>query len=277
MSSDDRPVSISNKKQLVGYLEWYLASGVDWVLEEYPVSRFTDVSVDKVSKDPVLSIVGGHALSSAAELSSGKDLGPIATSASVAGSANSLGELLEIMERFDGCALKHTAMNLVFGDGNPDSHLMLVGEAPGKDEDLRGLPFVGRSGKLLDKMLLSIGVTRASCYITNIVPWRPPGNRTPSSQEVAACLPFVVRHIELVKPKILLLLGGAATIALTGLKEGILKLRGNWMKLKIGELSVRAIATFHPAYLLRQPLQKRLAWQDLCAVREALSNNDFCM
>jgi DNA polymerase len=147
---------------------------------------------------------------------------------------------------------------------------MLVGEAPGRDEDIQGLPFVGRSGQLLDRMLAAIGLTRNDVYIANVVPWRPPGNRTPTPQETAACRPFVERQIELADPDFLILLGGAAAKELLDSPEGILKLRGRWREYDTGRRTIRAMATLHPAYLLRQPLQKRLAWRDFLALKAAL-------
>jgi DNA polymerase len=186
-------------------------------------------------------------------------------------SAASLEELRAILHRFEGCALRTTATQLVFADGNPQAHVMFVGEAPGRDEDLAGLPFVGRSGKLLDRMMASIGLDRKSAYIANIVPWRPPGNRTPTPQESAICLPFIRRQIELADPDVLVCLGGPSAQTLLNVKDGILKTRGRWFRYQTGSREIRALATLHPAYLLRQPLQKRLAWRDFLAVKKALA------
>src|SRR4029077_10412597 len=185
-------------------------------------------------------------------------------------SAKTLEELRAILDKFDGCALKATATQLVFADGNPAAKVMFVGEAPGRDEDIEGLPFVGRSGKLLDRMLAAIGLDRTSVYIANIVPWRPPGNRTPTPQESAICLPFILRQIELANPDILVCLGGPSAQTLLNVREGILKTRGRWFAYQTGTREIRAIATLHPAYLLRQPLQKRLAWRDFLAIKKAL-------
>ena len=179
-------------------------------------------------------------------------------------------ELRVILERFEGCALRNTATRLVFADGNPGARLMFVGEAPGRDEDIQGLPFVGRSGQLLDRMIAAIGLDRASVYIANIVPWRPPGNREPSAQESAICLPFIRRQIELADPDVLVCLPSAQT--LLGSRDGILKTRGRWFKFQTGSREIRATATLHPAYLLRQPLQKRLAWRDFLAIKKALAS-----
>jgi uracil-DNA glycosylase len=185
--------------------------------------------------------------------------------------AASLDELRAILHRFEGCALRMTATQLVFADGNPQARVMFVGEAPGREEDIQGLPFVGRSGQLLDRMMASIGIDRKSAYVANIVPWRPPGNRTPTPQETAICLPFIRRQIELADPHVLVCLGGPSAQTLLNLKEGILKARGRWFSYQTGTREIRALATLHPAYLLRQPLQKRLAWRDFLAIKKALT------
>ncbi len=180
----------------------------------------------------------------------------------------SIDGLREELKNFEGCPLKHTAMNLVFADGNPKASIMLVGEAPGEDEDRRGLPFVGPSGKLLDRMLSSIGLNRTNVYISNVLFWRPPGNRSPTDAELAACLPFAERHIALVQPKVLVLLGGVAVKTLLRTKDGITKTRGRWtvyappFEQKSAQ-TIKCLPMYHPAFLLRQPGAKRLAWQDL--------------
>ncbi|MDI4656741.1 uracil-DNA glycosylase [Xanthobacter autotrophicus] len=184
--------------------------------------------------------------------------------------AESLDALRAILDGFEGCALKRTATRLVFADGNPQAKVMFVGEAPGRDEDQQGLPFVGRSGRLLDLMMAAIGLDRTSAYIANVIPWRPPGNRTPTPQETAVCLPFIKRQIELADPDILVCLGGPSAQALLATTEGITRLRGRFMDYESGTRTIRAIATFHPAYLLRTPLGKRLAWRDMLAVEAAL-------
>jgi DNA polymerase len=188
-----------------------------------------------------------------------------------AASAKSLDELRAMLERFEGCGLRFTAKRLVFADGNPKARVMIVGEAPGRDEDIAGLPFVGRSGQLLDRMLAAIGLDRKSVYIANLVPWRPPGNRTPTPQESQICLPFLKRQIELADPDILLCLGGPAAAALLGMTDGIRKFRGCWRVYHTGKREIRAIASFHPSYLLRSPLEKRFAWKDFLSVRAALA------
>lgn len=195
------------------------------------------------------------------------------TAHALAASAKTLDELKAALAEFDECALKRTATNLVFADGNPEAEVVFVGEAPGAEEDRQGLPFVGKAGQLLDNMLAAIGLDRNSAYITNILFWRPPGNRQPTSGEIAACLPFVERHIELLSPKILVLLGGTAAKTLLARNEGIMRLRGRWFNYATPGLSrpLPAIPTFHPAYLLRSPGQKRAAWHDFLAIRDRLA------
>jgi len=171
--------------------------------------------------------------------------------------------LRQACSNFDGCGLKKTASNMVFSDGNPDADIMLIGEAPGADEDRQGKPFVGVSGQLLDRMMASIGLTRSNLYISNIILWRPPGNRTPTTEEIAAFLPIMKRHIQLIAPKVIVTLGGSSTKALLGTQDGILKCRGKWHEFDLGNGTIPLLATLHPAYLLRTPGQKALAWQDL--------------
>jgi uracil-DNA glycosylase len=184
-------------------------------------------------------------------------------------SAASLDELRAILDCFEGCALKSGASRLVFADGTPGSRLMLVGEAPGAEEDRQGLPFVGRSGQLLDRMLAAIGLDRTKVYIANIVPWRPPGNRTPTPVETQICLPFVQRQIELANPDILVTVGQPSTGALLSV-QGIMKNRGRWFAYQTGMREIRAMPMLHPAYLLRSPIGKRLAWRDLLTIKKAL-------
>jgi uracil-DNA glycosylase family 4 len=196
-----------------------------------------------------------------------------ATARELAAGARTLDELKDAIARFDGLSLKATATNLVFADGNPKARLMLIGEAPGGEEDRRGLPFVGASGQLLDRMLAAIGHDRTSCYITNIVNWRPPGNRKPSPAEMTLSLPFIERHIALVDPALIVLLGDTAAKTLTNRTEGITRLRGKWFAWTKpdGAGTIPMLPTFHPAFLLRSPGQKREAWADLLAVKRKLA------
>ncbi len=184
--------------------------------------------------------------------------------------ANTLDELEAALQNFDGCGLKSTATKLCFYRGAPRTDVMIIGEAPGRDEDLAGKPFVGRAGQLLDKMLGAIGLLEADVHITNIVYWRPPGNRTPTPQEALSCRPFLERQIELVSPKMLVAIGGSAAKEVLGAAEGIMRLRGKWREVAVGDRKIPAIATLHPAYLLRTPAAKQLAWMDLLQIRSKL-------
>ena len=184
--------------------------------------------------------------------------------------ARTLDDLQAALAGFDGCSLKATAKNLCFYRGAAQARLMLIGEAPGRDEDLQGKPFVGRAGQLLDKMLAAIGFGEKDAHITNIVYWRPPGNRTPTPQEAQVCRPFLERQVELVGPDMVVLLGGAAAKHILDIPEGIMRIRGRFREVMIGSRTVRAIATLHPAYLLRTPAAKRLAWRDLLAIKAGL-------
>ena len=197
------------------------------------------------------------------------------TAVHLAQAAKTVADLKAAVESFDGCGLKRFASRTVFADGNPKARVMFIGEAPGADEDRQGLPFVGVSGKLLDRMLASIGLARAdNAYISNVVFWRPPGNRAPSDEEIAACMPFVQRHVELVDPAVLVLVGGLSAKTMLAKPVGITRLRGRWHEYETPGLSrpVPTMAIFHPAYLLRSPEQKRFAWRDLIAIKQKLSN-----
>mgnify|MGYP001806329942 CR=1 FL=1 len=257
-------------------LRWHADMGVDFAIDEEPHDRLAEASVpastagrpSPADAAPRASRPAVAATPVAAPTATPSDAAQAARS--MARSAASLDELRDLLGRFDGCALKTTAKSLVFADGNPQGRVMLVGEAPGAEEDRSGLPFVGRSGQLLDRMLAAIGLDRTKVYIANVIPWRPPGNRTPTPQEAAVCQPFIERQVELADPDILVCLGGPAAQSLLGITEGILKSRGRWTSYDTGTRTIRAIATLHPAYLLRQPLQKRLAWRDFKAIRAAL-------
>lgn len=257
-------------------LAFYLDAGVDALIGEEPVDRFAAVEAPPAPKaERVAPSTAREAapVASAPVRAAPQAPDEAAMAARVAAkNATTLDELRAILEGFDGCALKATATRTVFADGNPEARVMLVGEAPGRDEDIEGLPFVGRSGKLLDQMLKAIGLDRTSVYIANIVPWRPPGNRTPTPQESAICLPFILRQIELADPDILVCLGGPSAQTLLNIKDGITKTRGRWFTFDTGKREIKAIATFHPAFLLRSPLQKRFAWRDLLAIRKALDS-----
>jgi DNA polymerase len=255
-------------------LRFYLEAGVDAVLTEVPVNRLAPIAEPVAQPAPPRADPPPRPLAApATPVAAPPPVPEIAAMAArdAAVSARTLDELRALLEKFDGCALKATATQLVFARGNPQAKIMLVGEAPGRDEDLAGEPFVGRSGKLLDLMLGAIGLDNASVYIANIIPWRPPGNRTPTPQETQICLPFVRRQIELVDPNVLVCLGNPSSQGILGTREGIMRTRGRWMDYDTGTRTIKAMATFHPAYLLRSPAYKRLAWQDFRAVKKALA------
>ena len=266
---------MNNSKPARELLDFYLEAGADAPVGEQPVNRFAALEAPPArAPKPTAMPADLEVESSRAPIAAPPPPEAAATTArEAAKSARTLDELRAILDTFDGCALKATATQLVFADGNPQAKVMFVGEAPGRDEDIEGLPFVGRSGKLLDRMLAAIGLDRTSVYIANIVPWRPPGNRTPTPQEQAICLPFIHRQIELVDPDILICLGGPSAQTLLGVKDGITKIRGRWFPFNTGKRDIRAMPTFHPAFLLRSPLQKRFAWRDFLAIKKALSES----
>jgi DNA polymerase len=258
-------------------LAFYLEAGVDCALTEEAVNRLSDPDIipvpsarEATSPQPVRSVVAAVPALSYGDAAPPPEAA-IASAREAARSAPTLDALRELLEKFEGCALKHTATRLVFADGNPKARIMFVGEAPGREEDLEGLPFVGRSGKLLDRMMAAIGLDRSSAYIANVIPWRPPGNRTPTPQETQICLPFIHRQIELVNPDVLVTLGNPSTQTLLSTREGIMKARGRWFDYDTGTRVIRALPTFHPAYLLRSPSYKRMSWQDLRAITKALA------
>jgi uracil-DNA glycosylase len=260
-------------------LTFYLEAGVDCALTEEPVNRLSDPELAPVAREtdapkPQRSIPASMPAPAAIQAPRGEVTPPpeaaIASAREAARTAPSLEALRALLENFDGCALKFTATRMVFADGNPQARVMFVGEAPGREEDIEGLPFVGRSGKLLDRMIAAIGLDRSSAYISNVIAWRPPGNRTPTPQETQICLPFIQRHIELVNPDVLVTLGNPSTQTLLSTREGIMKTRGRWFDYDTGTRVIKAIATFHPAYLLRSPSYKRMSWQDLRAIAKAL-------
>jgi uracil-DNA glycosylase len=281
--------SVAEKKAL---MDWYVAAGVDETIADSPVDRFASAAL--AAETPVAAQPTAHdsavretqtsltppagtlqvGMSPAAPRPPQKPAqlqsrdAAVQTAQEVAAACSTIDELRAAFEAFDGCPLKETAMSFVFADGNPEARLMFIGEAPGAEEDRQGLPFVGPAGRLLDRMLSAIQLDRTQAYITNILPWRPPGNRNPTDAEIAACLPFLERHIALAKPDILLFVGGVAAKTLLRRTEGIMRLRGKWMTYEgASGAPVPARALLHPAYLLRQPAQKRETWNDLLDIR----------
>lgn len=251
------------ERSLEALLVWARDAGLDFAVSETPVDRFAQAMPAQASPAQAVTARGEAAANVATPRR------PVVSGADAA-RARSLDELRDMLEDFDGVALKKTASRLVFSDGNPKARLMLVGEAPGAEEDRTGKPFVGRAGQLLDRMLAAIGLDRTQVYIANVVPWRPPGNRTPTPQETAVCLPFITRQIELVAPRVLVCLGASSAQSLLGIEGGVMRARGQWRTFRTPAFEARALTTLHPAYLLRQPGHKRLAWRDLRLIRAAL-------
>jgi DNA polymerase len=238
-------------------LAWYAAMGADEAIGEAPVDHFAAVSKIK-PPPPRASAEPSATLARTGRVPSSVD------------AALKLADLEALVAGFDGCGLKRTAKNLCFKRGSDEARIMFIGEAPGRDEDLQGKPFVGRAGKLLDLMLAAIGLGKAQVYITNTVYWRPPGNRTPTPEEVEACAPFLRRQVELLNPAVLVLLGGAAVRNVLGVTEGIKRMRGRWLSYACAGRDIPTLATLHPAYLLRSPDEKRYAWRDLLMLKEML-------
>ncbi len=261
-------------------LRWLVEAGADEALLETPLDRFTAPPPAAIpARAPVAARAPAARLVPeipAPTLAAPQPAAQAVVSArAAAAAARTLDELKAALAAFEGCALKATATNLVFADGNPAAKIMLVGEAPGADEDRQGKPFVGVSGQLLDRMLAAIGLDRTNVYITNVIPWRPPANRTPSAAEIAACLPFVQRHIALVNPQILVLVGAISAKTLLETADGIMKLRGRWRTYRTPDMptEIPVLPTYHPAYLLRQPSQKRDSWRDLLSIKQKIANN----
>ncbi|MEI9888217.1 MAG: uracil-DNA glycosylase [Rhizomicrobium sp.] len=291
----------ASREETLSALNWLVDAGADEAIVEAPVNRFmsrthppleggsknsseaTNFSgrgpaprstLDPSPKKPSASLAQGEGKRPLANITP-SNTGPLASDGfgsalEIAARCNSLPELKAALEAFDGSQLKKFAHSTVFADGNPASRIMLIGEAPGRDEDAAGLPFVGRAGKLLDRMMAAIGLDRSTFYIINVMPWRPPDNRNPDPGEVAMCIPFLRRHIELAQPRLLVLLGAVAARHVLGLNDGIMKLRGRWLEYRIGTEMIPVLPTLHPAYLLRQPAHKKLAWRDLQAVADRM-------
>jgi len=261
--SQDRTL---NNAEMLSVLDWYRAAGVDIAVGEDPVDRFAQ-------KPPAPATMPPRAAAPQAAPAP-QPTGPVGGDPSearqLAASASSLDELQKILNDYNGCGLKFRATQLVFADGNPQAKIMLIGEAPGAEEDRQGKPFVGRSGQLLDRMLAAIGLDRSRVYIANTVPWRPPGNRTPSPEEMELCLPFLNRQVELVAPTLVMTLGGPAMQTVFKTTNGIIKMRGKWQTLSIGSHEVEALPTLHPAYLLRNPAAKQQAWKDFLSLKSRL-------
>ncbi|GAA2851238.1 DNA polymerase [Aminobacter aminovorans] len=279
-------ISGNEPPDLRDLLAFYAAAGVDDALVDDPIDRFAENAQRQAApaRQAAQTVQAGEGSASRPgadrsappppqrpAIATVPDEVQAAAARELASKAATLDELKQIMAGFDGCNLKATAKSMVFADGNPEADLMLVGEAPGRDEDLEGLPFVGRSGQLLDRILAAIGLDRKSAYIANVIPWRPPGNRTPTPHETEICRPFVERQIALARPKVLVTLGGPSAKLLVGSQDGILRLRGSWKSHVTADGTVIPVMpTLHPAYLLRNPAHKKLAWRDFLEAKAKL-------
>ncbi|MFC5385376.1 uracil-DNA glycosylase family protein [Aquamicrobium segne] len=258
-------------------LAFYAEAGVDEALNDVPINHFEKPSPPIPAKHvqprrnmplPPMAPQPARPTTQPVAVPDGQQ---VALAQKLAANAATLEELREHMMQFNGCNLKATAKNLVFADGNPQAGLMIIGEAPGRDEDMEGKPFVGRAGQFLDQILAAIGLDRSQVYMANVIPWRPPGNREPTPQETEICRPFIERQIELVAPKVLVHLGGVSAKTLLNTTEGILRLRGNWHVYNgLSGVDIPAMPTLHPAYLLRAPAHKRLAWRDFLEIKMKL-------
>lgn len=273
---------------LAAVLHYYADAGIDCALADNPIDRFEESSRKKpepqkqsstaVAPRPALKAAGTSQASApqkpsnpVAERTTIPDETALATAREAAGTAGTLKALQDALLSFEGCNLRFGARQTVFADGKPQADIMFIGEAPGGDEDRQGIPFVGRAGQMLDKMLAAIRLDRSQVYITNMIPWRPPGNRTPTPLEIELCRPFIERHIQLVNPKVLVLLGNVSTKALLGINRGILSFRGTWSEYNLNsDTIIPSMPTLHPAYLLRNPAQKKQSWADFLSIRKRL-------
>ncbi|GAA4660031.1 uracil-DNA glycosylase [Bartonella pachyuromydis] len=259
-------------------LNFYKESGADAVLTNSPIDRFNQAVCLEKKATQTVNFSDNQQTAPSIKLEKQPLLRPSVmqnelSAIESARSANTLDELKSALLAFNGCSLKLTAKNTCFSDGTAGSPLMLIGEAPGREEDIQGIPFVGKAGMLLNKILASIGLTRNNVYIANTIPWRPPGNRTPTPREVMLCRPFIERQIHLAKPRILVALGGIATQFLTGAQNGIIRTRGKWLTYESEDnTKIPVMPTFHPAYLLRTPSQKKLTWIDFLEVKNRLDS-----
>jgi DNA polymerase len=269
-------MSESSNETNIAMLRWLVDTGADEALLEISTNRFaitnrkqaTGEDTPELSKRPQAPKIGKITASAkAVSLSTAPG-----AARELANSCSDLSTLKAALDGFEGCDLKRLATNTVFADGNPEGTIMFIGEAPGRDEDLEGRPFVGRAGQLLDMMLGALALDRSKVYITNILPWRPPNNRNPTPEEAAVCLPFLHRQIELVQPRVLVLLGAVSARHLLGISGGIMRARGNWQVYQTQNGGIPAMPTLHPAYLLRQPSAKRLAWRDFLAITNKIED-----
>ena len=280
-----------DRPEIIDLLKFHIEAGCPDALNNTPVNHFANAEL--ASPAPVAPKTGEPATYTGLQDGAAPLTPPIAPavvtaqispaahqnsaagdSATLAKTATTLDELAAALESFEGCGLKKTAKSTVFSDGVSSARIMLVGEAPGQDEDRTGKPFVGRSGQLLDAMMATIGLSRAdNLYIANVIPWRPPGNRAPSVDELETCKPFIMRQIDLVAPEMIVLVGGTSAKTLLKTETGITRLRGKWQTLEIGGRNIPALPFLHPAYVLRRPETKIDVWADLCALKQKLDTS----
>jgi len=259
---------MENKTEI---LDWYLLAGIDEIADDAPVNLLISKDAQK-NTDKTITENNEANTRPATTLLAQENSAACINAKEKCSQANSLSELRSIVENFEGCSLKFSANSTVFGVGNERAKVMLIGEAPGADEDRIGKPFVGRSGQLLDKMLKAVGISREDCYVTNVLPWRPPGNRTPTDGEVAVCLPFLKRQVELIEPQMVFLMGASAANAVLGNADSISSMRGKMLEIVLDNgKTIKALASFHPAYLLRSSSQKAKSWSDLLRLKHFLA------
>lgn len=259
-------VAMNKQINIQELLDWYIWAGVsETCSDEVCLQSEQKISID-FPKTNRSSETTSHKTTTQTQS------GVVKNAKDICLKATTLSELKDFLNKFEGCNLKNTAANTVFGEGSESAKIMLIGEAPGADEDRIGKPFVGRCGKLLDKMFDAIQINRNDCYITNVLPWRPPGNRTPTDEEIAICLPFLKRQIDLIKPDFILLLGGIALKTVMDSNESISRTRGKWLEYTTDENKIiNVLATYHPSYLLRSTAQKSKVWSDLIRLKIKLS------
>ncbi|MEE9314619.1 MAG: uracil-DNA glycosylase [Rhizobiaceae bacterium] len=267
-----------NSKEL---LAWYVDAGVDIALSDEPINRFEETANKKSVPNKSASTAAQQpkAVPQAKQQQPSSptqneravpDINAVENAIAAAKTATTIDELRLAVEGFKGCNLKFAARSTVFADGNPKAKLMIIGKAPGREEDAQGVPFVGPNGQLLDRMLFAIGLDRTQVYLTNCIPWRPPGGKTPSAPEIEICRPFIERHIELVAPDHVLIMGGACASMMLQSKNNIMGLRGKWTEITVGDVTIPTLPTLHPDYLLKTPAHKNMAWQDLLTLKEKL-------
>lgn len=268
---------------LTAALQWHIDAGCDECVEDEPINRFELIDAAPGMAAPQQMQAQSNVTSSVSTspgVSRGAKVDPreinnnqqVRSAVMLAAQAKSIDDLRQVLDTFEGCILKKTATNLVLSDGPADAKLMLVGEAPGAEEDRQGLPFVGPSGQLINAILGSVGIAREEVMVSNTVFWRPPGNRTPTTQEAAVCKPFIERLIEIVDPKILICVGAPSAHTLLGETQGISRLRGKWFSFQTPNLShpIDATALFHPTYLQTTPIKKRDVWNDIRMIKRKL-------